>query len=391
MTLPLVIALSMFAAALALAIVVQNWRGALATADVPSPDMDGDGPRITVLVPARNAAATLPALLQDLGSQRFLKERYEVLVIDDHSTDATAAVVRAMMPAWPGLRLVTLDDAEGKKAALTRGAQEAANELLLVTDADARCGPDRAALLASHHRRAPSAFTILPVRTAGGRGLAARIQSLEQLALQGATLGAALGGSPVLANGANMAFTREAFFRVGGYQGDRKASGDDLFLLQRMRREGLPVSCLADPGATVFVTPATGWCGAIAQRLRWAGKMRGYRDPAGAWAARAVVLLPALLLASTLVVAANARVGGGLAPAWGMALAAWALFAAPAIALARTTGRFFARGPEHPEAVGEGVPGVLAVAAALLAFMLYAPVIAVLAIFVRPSWKGRRT
>jgi hypothetical protein len=390
MTLALLTGLVLFASALALAIVVQDWRGALLSHAEGDPLPGAPPAGITVVVPARNAAETLPALLQDLAAQRYPRDRYEVLVVDDHSTDATTTVVRGMVRQWPVLRLVQAVEGQGKKAALTMAVQEATFDLLLVTDADARCGPDRLALLAAHQHRTGSAFTILPVRTAGGAGASARLQTLEQLALQGATLGAALGGAPVLANGANMAFTREAFLRVGGYHGDRWAGGDDLFLLQRMRFAGLPVTCLADPGATVFVEPAAGWAGALRQRLRWAGKMRGYSDGWGQWAARAVVLVPVLLLAGTAVVARLATPGAGFAPAWGLTLAAWVLFAAPAIALTRTTARLFTKGPEHPSAVGEGVPSVPATAFALLAFMIYAPVIAVLSIFVRPQWKGRR-
>jgi lipopolysaccharide/colanic/teichoic acid biosynthesis glycosyltransferase/GT2 family glycosyltransferase len=91
---------------------------------------------ISVVVPAYNAAATLGDCLRALSQQTRDRDSYEVIVVDDGSTDATADVARTH-----GVRLVRQANA-GPAAARNRGAREARGELLLFTDADCAPAPD---------------------------------------------------------------------------------------------------------------------------------------------------------------------------------------------------------------------------------------------------------
>ena len=96
---------------------------------------------ISIIIPAYNAAETIGACLAALLCQTGLAERYEVIVVDDGSTDGTAEVVRHT-PA--PVRLVTQPH-RGAAAARNRGAVAAEGEILLFTDADCRPRPDWAA------------------------------------------------------------------------------------------------------------------------------------------------------------------------------------------------------------------------------------------------------
>ncbi len=88
---------------------------------------------VSVIVPAYNAAETLPLCLAALAAQDYPHEKYEVIVVDDGSTDATAALARAA-----GVRVITQPNA-GPAAARNTGAAAATGDLLLFTDAD--CAP----------------------------------------------------------------------------------------------------------------------------------------------------------------------------------------------------------------------------------------------------------
>jgi glycosyltransferase involved in cell wall biosynthesis len=90
--------------------------------------------RISVVVPAYNAEATIDLCLQALARQTMLQERYEVIVVDDGSTDDTCARVRA----HPAVRLLVQSHA-GPAAARNLGVQHARGEIVLFTDAD--CEP----------------------------------------------------------------------------------------------------------------------------------------------------------------------------------------------------------------------------------------------------------
>ena len=356
----------------------QRWRLAIQRTTGPGPKGGADTlPRITTIIPARNAADTIAALLQDVNAQHYPKELTDVLVVDDGSEDATAQIARGMMRTWPQLRVITLvGDARGKKAAITEGVLQAGGELILLTDADTRVDRDRSATLGRHWDATKADLVLMPVRTQG-EGLLGGLQEDEQAALSGAAAGSGMTGGPVLANGANMAFTRSAFAAVGGYDGDRLASGDDMFLLRRMQRAGRKVSYLMDRDALVTVEGERTWRAFFSQRLRWAGKMRA-AGGGGLWTGMLTVLLPwALALVTVYAVEEVSLVRG-----WRLAtllICAWLMWLVPVIRLTNEVKRFW------------GVPRrSFRSLVSLVAFSIYAPVIAILALFVRPMWKGRR-
>lgn len=390
MSLWLLVVLGTFMCAMIGAAVLENWRGHIVrgAAAPPAPTTDVS---ITLIIPVRNGASTIVPLLQDLYAQRYPKEHCTTLVVDDGSTDGTARLVEGLMRQWPQLRLLKAEGM-GKKAAIAQGVHEAEGELILLTDADARCGPDRVATLAAFWSHGRPDIVLLPVRTAADSSALGRLQAEEQNALQAATAGSALEGAPVLANGANLAFARQAFLAVGGYSGDRWASGDDLFLLDRMRRARKTIGYLLASSAVVTVEAEPTWTGFFAQRLRWAGKMRARRGLPGMVAGVFAVLFPWLLGVVTGLVVRNVQVGEGLFYTALLLVAAWAAWLFPILRLAGTMRAFFAEAPSDAVSGIARVPGIAVAQTtlALLAFTLYAPLCALLAVFVRPRWKGRK-
>ncbi len=384
MTTYMLVCLAAFGGSLLHALVLTRWAEMVAGAWQPRSDEAVlDLQMVSLIVPARNAADTLIPLLQDLYAQQWPKEWTEVLVVDDGSTDTTAALVRGMMPRWPGLRLISATGA-GKKAAISQGVEEARGAWVVLTDADARCGPQRVRCIMAQAGPTGPDMLLMPVETRSAGGILQGIQADEQAALLGAAVGMALAGRPLLANGANMAFRKEAFTAVGGFQGDTWASGDDVLLLRRMVKAGRKVRYLLDAGVLVSVQAERDATAFLRQRMRWAGNMRRVGGP-GAWVALAALLLPWYLLYASTAFSLAERTAQRPGACLLLLVGAWLLWLLPILGLLREVQRFL-------HAAGSPVrgPGALwSRMCSYIAFHCYAPLIAVAAWVVRPEWKGR--
>src|SRR6185312_10187401 len=236
-------------------------------------------PRISVLIPARNEEAGILDCLRSLARQTYPKDRFEVIVLDDHSTDDTAAVVENFMATGAqGLVLRCLRIAEVplpagltayKKFAIETGVGAASGELVVTTDADCFFDPQWLSTLAAFFSEKGAKFIAAPVRIESTRSLLGIFQTLDFITLQGITGAAVHSNFHSMCNGANLAYAREAFYEVGGFKGiDHIPSGDDMLLMHKiyLRYPG-KVFFLRNSHAIVSTTPMTRWKGFINQRV----------------------------------------------------------------------------------------------------------------------------
>ncbi|MGV3641832.1 MAG: glycosyltransferase, partial [Adhaeribacter sp.] len=112
---------------------------------VPDPPAAGPTPFLSVIIPVRNEETNISQLLQDLARQTYPAQSFEVLVVDDSSTDGTPGRVLAFQnQAGYALRLLHLAQTgagTGKKQAVAAGVRQARGELLVFTDGDCRVQP----------------------------------------------------------------------------------------------------------------------------------------------------------------------------------------------------------------------------------------------------------
>ncbi len=247
---------------------------------------------ISVVVPARNEAAHLPACLESLLAQDYPERLYEIIVVDDHSTDDTPRLVRERY--GHRVRLLQLATAlrgrsinAYKKAALTLGIREAWGELIVTTDADCLAGPRWLHhLAAAYEQGAP--ILAGPVRYRPGKGLLGRFQALDNAGMQVLTGAGLASGRLLLANGANLAYPKALFEKLGGFRGlDKRASGDDMLWVQRAVGAGHAIRYLRHPEAVITTHPQPNWAAFLQQRIRWASKFGALRDPR-LWAAQII-------------------------------------------------------------------------------------------------------
>ena len=239
---------------------------------------------MTVLIPARNEAKNIGALLDDLAAQRHVDlSLVQVIVLDDHSTDDTAKIAAAH-PRAELLRLADFPEAvtsnSFKKAAIGLGIRHAWHPLIVGTDADCRVPPDWLYLLGAFYETQRPVFIAAPVNFHGENNLLQYFQSLDFVGMMGIT-GAGIHGRYLhMCNGANLAYEKAAFRAVGGFAGiDHLASGDDMLLLQKMAtRYPGRIGYLKNAAATVHTEAKPDWRSFVAQRRRWASKSSGYQE-----------------------------------------------------------------------------------------------------------------
>ncbi|RSK43326.1 glycosyltransferase [Hymenobacter perfusus] len=295
-------------------------------------------PAFSILIAARNEAENLPYLLRDLAAQLPVPGGFEVIIVDDHSTDATAQVVQAAAQQLPfPVQLLPLagqpGTPTGKKAAVQAAITVARAPWLLLTDADCRvpAGWVRAyaRLVATD---ATARFISGPVLLTGA-GWLATLQGLELAGLVGVGAASIGRNQPTMCNGANLAYRRQDFYAVQGFQGNEAvASGDDEFLLHKLHAAfSGSIRFLADPQAVVQTGAQPTLRLLLRQRVRWASKWRHYQTRTPQRLAVLVLLANLTFPVGAGLWAAGLVPGGVAGLSWALKLLADALLLGPVL------------------------------------------------------------
>ncbi len=229
----------------------------------PHDGRPGDGPLISVLIPARNEAARIGACLDGLARQSY--GRFELIVVDDGSTDGTAKVVRAYAGRIPGLQVLSGAALPagwaGKPWACWQAAGRARGDWLLFLDADVAPGPHLlAALVARAEARQFDLLTAMPLLLLGSAAerlvlpaFMSLLYSLYPLDRVGDP------ASPIaFANGQCLLVRRAAYAALGGHRTVRDSILEDTHFGQIAKVAGWRIEAVAAPDL-IAVRMYTGW------------------------------------------------------------------------------------------------------------------------------------
>jgi cellulose synthase/poly-beta-1,6-N-acetylglucosamine synthase-like glycosyltransferase len=236
---------------------------------------------VSVVIAARNEALHLPALLQSLQAQDYPAVLFEVIIIDDHSTDDTGAVFNQFKKDNFQMLLVdTAAASSSKKKAIAFGVSQAKGDLIVITDADCVVPPGWIRSIVGCQQQHSAQFVAAPVMFAPVKGWLGVFQALDFMVLQGITAASVYARFHSMANGANLAYTQSAFHKVNGFEGiDQVASGDDMLLMYKIWKQYPDgIAYLKSREAIVQTPPMPNWKAFIQQRKRWASKTLYYDD-----------------------------------------------------------------------------------------------------------------
>jgi len=234
---------------------------------------------ISVIIPARNEENNIGGLLNALQEQSYSKEFFDVIVVDDHSTDATATIAGQ----FPFVKIIQLEEDNinsYKKKAIETGIAAATGELIVTTDADCIPGKEWLQTIASYKEETNAVFIAAPVSIHCNSSVLQVFQAMDFMVLQGITGAVVHKKQMSMCNGANLAYEKKVFYEVNGFAGiDNIASGDDMLLMYKIS-EKYPdaVHYLKAKEAIVSTQAVTTWKEFFQQRIRWASKAAKYQD-----------------------------------------------------------------------------------------------------------------
>lgn len=323
--------------------------------------------RISVVIPFRNEQQNLPNLFASLELLDYSKLDYEVILIDDHSTDVGAELAKEWVAKTTRIARLITNNGQGKKAAQALGVKLANFEIIACTDADCE-------VPAMWLSDINNCFEDTNVKLAFGpvqfSGTCHGLQSLEFLSLIASTVAMLKLGWPVMGNAANMAFTKEVYLdSEGALSKMPSASGDDVFLLHHVTKLGSKIETLH---SVVTTKPQPDLWSFLNQRLRWAAKAKYYRQPAALFVGALVLGVNIILLTGFLALLFGATLPNSF----------WFLLVVKCvmdfILLQRSAKNFNQRLKPHLFLVQE------------ILNVVYVPVVAALSQFMHFTWKGRR-
>ena len=234
--------------------------------------------KFSIIAPFRNEAERLPGLLPSIANLPYPKDCFEVFLIDDESTDDSVKIIEKFKEQHPSIAISILKNnrvsASPKKDAITVAINKAKFEWIITTDAD--CIVPQQWLSCFHDliNRNKVEFIVGPVLYKSSNNFIDQYQLLDNLSLQGVTMGSFGQGKGLLCNGANLAYTKRLFNSLDGFKDNKHiASGDDIFMLENaLNTFPEKVGYLKARRDVVFTFPEKKWKDLISQRVRWAKK-----------------------------------------------------------------------------------------------------------------------
>ncbi len=241
-------------------------------------------PKVSIIIAIRNEEECIVRLLKDLKSQIYTKDKLEVILVNDHSTDNTLSLLEKS--DLDNFQIINMKEGEvGKKNAISMAVSLASGDIILASDADCSFTPNWARIMVSYFANDHVKLVSGPVTFNRHDGVFQSFQALEFLSLIVSGAGAIGIKNPIFCNGANMAYRKEVFLEVNNFRETNTVSGDDVFLLHSVKAKYSDSIVFAKKEDAIVTTSSEkNFSGFINQRKRWAAKSSEYKDIASIYA-----------------------------------------------------------------------------------------------------------
>lgn len=235
---------------------------------------------VSIIVPARNEERTVKSCIDSLVKQRYPKELFELIIVDDDSSDKTTDLIVGMLQEHPEVNIKFIkanNDSSfrpGKKSAIKRGIDNSTAKLIITTDADCVMGNLWLGDIVAFYEQHLPKMIVAPVAIRDATTNIELLQRIELMSLVAFSASYCRRNQPIMCNGANLVYERSAFFAVEGFKDiDTIASGDDVLLMNKFAKKFPAEILFLKSKNTLVYTKAQGTLKQfINQHIRWSSK-----------------------------------------------------------------------------------------------------------------------
>ena len=228
-------------------------------------------PFVSVLIAARNEESYLSECLESVLNQSYDPGRFEVIVINDHSTDRTESICQEFARRFLNFSYANAREysaLKGKTNALDQGIEKARGEIILITDAD--CTVPRTWVEWTSKRYSHSVGIVGGITVQRAETWFEGMQSLDWAFLLGLAASTVSLRYPLSIIGNNLSFRKAAYEDVGGYRTIPFSVTEDFMLFRSIvTTRKWDYLCPIDPKVLVVSQPCSSWKEIIRQKHRW--------------------------------------------------------------------------------------------------------------------------
>lgn len=231
----------------------------------------GEFPRISILIAARNEEHTILRCLSAINALNYPKERIEVLIGDDASTDNTRALIDEFIKDKPNYTCITIREnvgnARGKANVLAHLAKYATTDYYFYTDADIAVPPTWIEVMLAEMKE--NIGVVTGITTITGNHFFHKMQALDWIYSLGLVQVVSDVGMPVTTMGNNMLLRRQAYEQVGGFESIKFSITEDIAIFNQILKKGWGYRNIYTRSALALSLPAANPGQYFHQRKRW--------------------------------------------------------------------------------------------------------------------------
>lgn len=256
---------------------------------------------VSIVISARNEEDNIESCIYEIAKQNYPKSNFELIIVDDCSDDETFILAEnTLKKSGLNYQIIKQDKHQGKKQSIAKALEIVKGDIIVTSDADViHRHSNWLKSISGYFANNPINMLIMPIDYCNQKGIISKFQIVENIALTGVTAGYTGIGKPFMCNGANLAFKKNIYEKVNGYESHlHLSSGEDIFLLESFKTVDADKIFYGLSRELIVKTKTENSLGTfLNQRTRWASKTKNNSNFINSFFAFTVVLSNLIFLA----------------------------------------------------------------------------------------------